>query len=505
MKKAIGTVLFLLLLLSLFGCGKSAGNATEQEEPEEIVPEEVPEEAVEEPPEEVTLVKRPSITFDAAQEEAFQFARENVMILALGSGLGEEFELKQEDMDTLLENIELAHAPTENWHMLQRTFNKGNPKLTVKKELYYPTNYDSFLFSQVLDDGTSVQTFAATLLAETKVAKALGTSLDKEEQFLGALIGAAAAEQANFVTYNGRSGGFYKPFGVEEESRDLGAQFTMLRALSEMVDLVAEEDFVGHFRKSKAVGYANQLFTAMMQEKKKNPDLYLALDPHDWGLAILAYATFSMVTDSGKWKLFAQEQISELAELIIENMESDGKMPTGTYSQLATQATAVTGLLVAFDATDNSDYKEAALEAWSSMAELWDEEARLFETNEGDFTYTAQDIADVTQSFNVVIHLMEFEEGERFADFFNSAVKLSGLQLSEFEEDEDTVASVEEVMGAPVFATSFTYDGEEFSLKDPHFTTAEAMLLSASLVDIGTLNGDPALSDHGIPNVFSLG
>ncbi|MBI1969423.1 hypothetical protein HYS48_01900 [Candidatus Woesearchaeota archaeon] len=515
MKRTVQWLAVLFVVLFLAGCGESTGEAAEQEAIE--VPLEEQSAANTTPgnetnaTEEVVLIKRPSITPETAREEAFQIARGNIITVALGSALGIPFSLKEEQLEKILKAGELENPPIKNWALLERPFSTGNPKLLGKESLFYPSNYESFRFSS-LSQRTEVKDFANAILAEAKLAKALLAGYDADAKFQAALLGISAARKANVFALDGKSGGFYFPMDeageLDDSSFALGEQLYVLLAFSEIKALTEEKQYFGEFRKTEAIGYANQLYNIIKREEKQsNYELFYSLDSHDLGMAVYAFASFAGITDDGKWQQFALEDMGRIANIILERMDDNGKMEKGMQSQLTTQATAVLGLLIAFENTDNEEYKQGAIEAWSYLQELWDENAQLYRKEEdGDFAYSAEEIADVILAFNAVTEILGTEEGERMADFFNSAVKLSGIQLSEMEDDTDEIPSTEENFLAPVFATGFAYDEkkQEWRVTDKNFNTGQAMYLAAQLLNIGTYEETPALEKGGLPKLFSL-
>ena len=234
----------------------------------------------------------------------------------------------------------------------------------------------------------------------------------------------------------------------------------------------------------------------------------------DIGVALSALSSYAGYAPDNESRTFAVENlIPQLAEEVMDRVDDEGRLgATGDYSQVATQATAIHGLVFAGKITEDKEYERAALDLWKYMETLWDESANLYTPSPGsaDYAYTTRDVGDVIGAFNALLNGLGVDVDQRFADFFQAAVNESGLQIAEARatggsNDKDKIPAPADAGGqfgqAPVMATEVVYQTTTgtWEVTDSRFTTAYAMLADSQMMWMSIWGGHPSVEGHGIP------
>jgi hypothetical protein len=184
----------------------------------------------------------------------------------------------------------------------------------------------------------------------------------------------------------------------------------------------------------------------------------------------------------------------------------------GAENQAATQGIVAQGLLWASE-TDGVDHTDTAEDVLGYMTDtLYDEEAGTFASGEGESTYTitARDAGDITGGLNAADVVLGMEGAkELYATYFNNTVRRGKLQRAERPESrnesfEHTLPLPPEAGGefgqAAVYNTEVEYDteGDEWSVTDDSFTTADALYLANQEIWISQWGGD-FYEGRGVP------
>jgi hypothetical protein len=196
----------------------------------------------------------------------------------------------------------------------------------------------------------------------------------------------------------------------------------------------------------------------------------------DAGMMLLALANVcDAFHDEENIRQGALKMLGRQADFLSEYMQaSDGgfyesyNIETSARSEsprtLASQASAIRGLLAAYRLTEKMSYIESALSALNFMNEkLWSTSANMYRSAEGAelSTYTPLAVAATLGALReMVLARQDNEALKRFKLFFVNALKKNGMQLAELEPTGEKMTSVRDIM---------TPDYDSDGVKKPHF------------------------------------
>ncbi|MFQ6067130.1 MAG: cupredoxin domain-containing protein [bacterium] len=463
-------------------------------------------------------------TFNDAATEAYWYSRYNLGHLVMMSGMGIQFMPPKEKVMKMMEMAGIEAGP-KNPYLVKAVYSSGDPHLITKFN-GDPNDLSNFRWDQgKIDKTITPQAMGYTMIKEIIWSKSFASDVegpDPMNHFRALVLSTEAAIQAGFMmedlkAENGLFRHGWKEGKVSDSSFTPQDQLVMLWAFSELASYTSGEYkwYAAPLDHQTALKMADELLSSLEAYVKVNPRfIYLDLPTRDIGLALAALSSYVSITERKDLRILTLERLIPLhAQNLVNRMADEGKLQTqGRFTQLATQARAVYGLILAYRVTGNQGYQDVALKAWDYMQTLWNERAGLYATSEGAsrYTYTIEDVGDVVGAFNVMIHGLNRDVRRRFSIFFDNVVKKSGLQIAEGspsggQEDEDGVPAPPLAGGefgqAPVFATEAVYDVDsgQWKLTNPQFATSSAMSAANQFMWIGEWMGTPSVPGHGIP------
>lgn len=334
------------------------------------------------------------------------------------------------------------------------------------------------------------------------------------------LLGFVAAEAALFVQEtlklpDGLFGPSWSEGAVHDGTVRPRDQIAMLWALAQLVTLAQESSlYQGDVSSLEAELWASELFHAFTRYVRDRPDRVAMLTPRERGWLIEAVAAYA-ATLADDPELEEAVRLIEQQALALSEQVANENAETTTGFSTADRAAAVRALIVASLMIADGTLEQKALELWTTLDARWDEAAGIYATQgEGAsalHTYSVEDVGDLVGAFGAIIDGTGREAAKgRYARFFQSAVKRSGLMASEGDEaggaDGDVVPLPRGAGGpfgiAPVFRSGVRYDAnsEAWNL-DSRFQTGGALYLAARLAWIGRREGQPYMGPprYGLP------
>lgn len=466
-------------------------------------------------------VVEPAPAYDpaAAHTEAYWYSRYNLSHLVMMSGMGVQLMPPMEMMQ--MAGIPMGPA---NPYLVQALYRSGDPHL-IQEFSGNENDFANFRWDPArMDQTVTPQAVGYTMIKEVIWAKSFGSDVegpDPMNHFRALVLSTEAAAQAKFMMTNLMSAnGLYvhgwKGGQVSDASVLPQDQLITLWAFSELADYASGQYgwYAAPLQYEQALGMADGLLQAIMDQTNTTPDFLVGMPSRDLGLALSALSSYASYTQNGGLKTLVLEQlIPSLTAELGGRMDEQGKLiADGGYSQAATQGTAINGLVFASKVTGDDLSRKAALRAWQYLETLWDDTAKVYAPSQGAarYTYTSADAASIVSAFNALLNGLGLDVEQRFADFFNGAVNLSGLQIAEGAptgggQDNDSIPDPFKAGGefgqAPVAATEVVYDtaSGQWQVTNPRFTTAYAMALSNQMMWIGTWAGKPSVPGNGIP------
>jgi hypothetical protein len=330
-----------------------------------------------------------------------------------------------------------------------------------------------------MDQTITPQAMGYTMIKEVIWAKSFDSDVEGPNpmnHFRALVLSTEAAAQAGFMmtnlmSPNGLFSHAWKDGQVSDASVAPQDQLIMLWALSELASYTSGEHewYAAPLQYEKALGMADSLLQAIVDHTGAVPDFLVGMPTRDLGLSLSALSAYvSYTQNDGLRTLVLEQVIPSLTTELGNRMDEQGKLiASGGYSQAATQGAA-------------------------------------------RYAYTSADVANIVSAFNALLNGLGLDVEQRFADFFNGVVNLSGLQIAEAAptgggQDKDTIPDPFKAGGefgqAPVSATEVVYDvaSGQWRVTNPRFTTAYAMALSNQMMWIGTWGGRPSVPGNGIP------
>ena len=471
------------------------------------------------------LIPESPLAYDpsAAHNEGYWYSRYNLSHLVMMSGMGVQLMPPMEMMQQMMQMAGIPEGPA-NPYLLQAVYRSGDTHLTIDFT-GNDNDFANFRWDQTqMDKTVTTQAMGYTMIKEIIWAKSFASDVEGPNpmnHFRALFLRTEAAAQAQFMMTNLQSANglfvsSWREGVVFNSNLTAQDQLVMLWALSELADYTGGQYgwYAAPLSQEQALMMADGLLTAIVDHTTVAPGFLLNMPARDLGTALAALSAYASYTQNETQRsLVVEELIPSLTAKLASRMNEQGKLVAdGGYSQVATQGAVINGLVFAYKVTGSEVYKEEALRAWGYMETLWDETAGVYATDPTAFryVYTASDVADVVGAFNALLHGLDLDVEQRFADFFNGAVSLSGLQIAEGPptgggQDEDTIPDPFNAGGefgqSPVLATEVVYNvaSGEWSVTNQRFTTAYAMALANQMMWIGIWAGSPSVPGHGIP------
>ena len=462
---------------------------------------------------ETTFAKRSRFTAKQAYEKAYNYGADNVLFFAFGSTMGSPFDLKDNDLIDILKSSGLDSEPWKHQHLLERVYHSGVPTLSSDPSLPYATDYANWRWDvTTFDQQTTVKDMANTIIAELTLATALDGTGTATDAYTSSMLSEAASKQALFMAYKGKAvEGMYADFkddgSQDKDAIDLASQFDMLFAYSFFSSFAkGNKNYNGEMKGKGALGYANQMFNVLAeQQKKKNDSFTDALDPVDYVVAIQGLGMFISITEKPKWEMMAEDMLTTFADKLRDKMDAQGNLPAEKHSQLLTQASGVVALGYAYSVSQTDAYADDAKTMFRELQAMWDDKAGAFKNGNG-YDMTAQELAMVTEAYNVAVNQLKLKEDDHFAGFFRNEVTGAGFQQAELEEDDDEVQTPAKAHVAPVLGNKIAFNSVTgtWKLEDPAFVTTDALTAATAFMRIGLINGVEAVPYNGFPQGLSI-
>jgi plastocyanin len=200
-----------------------------------------------------------------------------------------------------------------------------------------------------------------------------------------------------------------------------------------------------------------------------------------------------------------------LADVIEDNLAGNRMVENGADSQAATQGIAAQGMLWASE-LDGVDHAGTAEDILGYLTdELWDDDAGVYASGEGDSTYTitARDAGDITGGIDAADAVLGLDVKENYARFFNQTFNRGRLQRAERPPSRDESAEFTlplppaaggEFGQAAVYNAEVEYDADadEWSVTDDRFDTEWSLYLANQDIWISHWGGD-FYQGRGVP------
>ncbi|MFQ5794684.1 MAG: hypothetical protein ACE5JP_06500 [Candidatus Bipolaricaulia bacterium] len=462
-----------------------------------------------------------------ASDETYWYSLFNFANLVIRAGMGERLMPPPEMVQGMMQAAGVDKLPVQNPYLVMAPYASGDPHFIQQPDLSDAATlrWDP----NKMDKTVTPEAIGYTIIKEVEWIKHFENFFESgtfkgppdspnQNRFIAMLLGNIAAATARFAQENLRAeNGLFAAAWRDDQIADANIvgkdQVAMLWGLSSLASVTEGFDFyVAPLKREQALAMVDNTFKGIIAA-----DMLQGMDNYYKGRVLQALAWYASTTEDESLRRRAVAELHAVALDLASAIGPNGKVAgkPEDHSQLAVQASTVTGLLYAHALTDFALYQDAAFEAWDYVQSLWDEQAETFASDEGanTYRYTAEEIGDIVGAFNTVIRVAGREElKSQFATFFRSAVKRSGLQLSELlqsggGQDGDGVPPPPMAGGqfgqAPVFATAVAYNRGtgQWSVVDGQFTTAQAMYLADQAIWTGewkghAFQGPPA---HGIP------
>jgi len=447
----------------------------------------------------------PDFDATAAEEEGYWYSRYNLGNLVARSGLGETF---MPDMEMIQQMAQMVDAnpddgdtamPPMNAALLKSVFASADPHYTqmIDVEDYGTQRWDPATF----DTTITSRAMGWTIIKETEWAKQFhvddhfGTPSDNfgaHQRFMGMALNAEAKMQAQYALQMLKND--QGLIANSDGTVDWGGQWVMLTAFSDLGNTLglahvphsATNRYADPDASAMFLGASDMLFGALASRQPA--------DVEELSLAIQALTWYAASTGNADNQAQAIGLIAQHGDALIGANKDDA-----THKALA-----IRGLIEAYRVSGEAKYLDAAANAFNGLAAEYDATHGVFSSQN---TYMIDDVAVIMGALNSVKLFAgdavdQAKVEEIFTYFFESAVNLSGLQMSAppkdvakgiFEQDEPDIYYAYPGMPmppmaggefgiAPVFATEVTWDGSQWSVTNDRFDSAGAMHASNEFI-----------------------
>ncbi len=460
---------------------------------------------------------RPDFTPTVAEEEGYWYSRYNLGNLVLRSGLGIPFVPPKAAVAKMMravdENPADGDAPSvrPGIALLQAVFKSGDPHYTAK---LVPTDFATQRWDPASFDRTiTARAMGWTMMKELEWAKQFhvddhfGTPKDNfgaQWRFVGMIMAASAKRQGAYLAAHLNKAGL---FPDSDGRLDWTGQWVDLEALANLTGLLKAEK-MPHSQTNR---YRDPALAEKFAAATKR--LYAALRWRVPGGAVEgSQAVQALVWLAANVPELRDEAEGRLRKWALLLAVTPGETPGEAAYRLR-------GLIEAYRVTHDPYFRRQAARAFGALAGGYNFAHGMFK---GAARHTIDDVAAIMGAINASRLFLGDAIDQKlatrfFANFFESAVNLSGLQQSvppipvakgAFEQDEDplfygypTIKKPPMAGGrygvAPVFATGIAWDPEakRFKVADRRFDAAGAMHASNEFIWFHNdeVNGFPEL------------
>jgi len=447
----------------------------------------------------------PKFNGTAAEEEGYWYSRYNLGNLVMRSGMGDTFMPEMEMVQKMMQMADAnpddgdTPAPPKNPALLRSVYASGDPHYIQTLDVsdfgtqrWDPASFDTTVTSQAL---------GWTMIKESEWAKQFhvdnhfGTPADNfgaQWRFVGLVLNAEAKMQGQFALQNLKND--QGLIANSDGTVDWPGQWVMLTAFSDLGSTLGASTLphsvANRYNDPQAsglfLGAADGLFGALASRQPA--------DTAELSLAVQGLTWYAATTTNAEHQAQAIERIGQFGDALL-----------GASTDNATNAAyVIRGLVEAYRVTGDSKYLDGAAAAFNALSADYDATHGVFNSQSN---YTIDNVAVIMGALN---SLKLFGGGavdanqveSLFAGFFESAVNLSGLQISAppipvakgaFEQNEPPIFYAYPGMPfppmaggefgvAPVFATEVKWDGSQWSVVNGRFDAAGAMHASNEFI-----------------------
>lgn len=424
-----------------------------------------------------------------AEEEGYWYSRYNLLSLVMQSGNGEAF---MPDPAMIMGAIQAVDAdstdgdtvvPPANPALLRLVYAGGDPHFT---QMMDPSDFATLRWTGG-DTRVTTEASAWTIMKELEWAKQFhvdfhfGTpeaDFGAQQRFVGMIMSLEAKMQL--------MAWMQQP---ELFTDSLAGNYVMLSALSDAVNVFSATTVPHSDSNRYADPAAAEMFAQATDALFAELETSHPASARELSLGIQSMVWYAANTTNMANKTAALDKISAWGqELAVERVQTPAEM-----------ATKVRGLIEAGRTTDNERLLSKAAQTFNQMARRYDGRYGNFQ---GTTSYTIDDVGTILGSINAARLFLDTridqDQAEAiFTGFYESAVNISGLQISSppvglfkgaYEQEEPELflryptTPFPPMAGgdygiAPVFAASVTWDraNAEWTADQYNFDTAGAM------------------------------
>lgn len=449
----------------------------------------------------------PDFDATAAEEEGYWYSRYSMSNLTMISGMGDVF---MPDMAMIQQMIQMADAnpndgdtatPPLNAALLSTIYASGDPHFVQPIDMTM-TDFGTMRWNPAtFDKNVTSRAMGWTIIKEIEWAKQFhvdahfGTPTDNfgaQWRFVGLVITAEAKMQAQYALQMLKNA--QGLIANSDGAVDWAGQWVMLEALSDLAGTLsaptmphsatnryADPNGAAMFR-----GAADMLFAALASRQPS--------DTEEYSLAVQALAWYAANTNNAANQAQALTLIGQYGDVLIGANKDDA----------ARKAFAIRGLVEAYRLSNNAKYLTAAADVFQGLAAEYDPAHGIFSSQS---SYTIDNVAVILGALNSLklfggAAVNQAKVEEIFTGFFESAINLSGMQLSvppkdaakgKFEQGDPDIyyaypglpmppMAGGEFGVAPVFATEVRWADGKWSVANPRFDSAGAMHAANELI-----------------------
>jgi len=303
--------------------------------------------------------------------------------------------------------------------------------------------------------------------------------------------------------------------GVVAEGPDLRQHTAMLWFLGDLVSL-AQGGWFGYENPEPLIPAENlQTLADGLARTVTNafaPSKLGGASTRDLGALLGGVGWYGTHAGSDQLASMAADYANNVADLIADQADGNGRVAGGADNQAATQGAVGQGLLWASE-LDGVDRADLAGDALGYLLEtLWDGDAGTFASGADADTYrfTARDAGDVTGGVNAADAVLGTDDAKpRYARFFDNAFNRGRLQRAERpqsrDEDAEHTLPLPPTAGgefgqAAVYNAAVEYDAgaDEWAVVDDRFDTEAALYLANQDIWISQWGGE-FFDGRGVP------
>jgi len=449
--------------------------------------------------------QNPDFNPTAAEEEGYWYSRYNLGNLVMRSGLGGTF-MPAKDM--VMQMVKMADAdpsdgdtamPPKNAALLHSIYASGDPHYITS------LNVDDF-GTQRWDPNTFDKTVTAramgwTIMKEVEWAKQFhvddhfGTPTDNfgaQWRFVGLVLNAEAKMQAQYTLNNlmNQDGLFVDSNGT----LDWKGQWVLLEAFTDLGSLLK----AGAVPHSETNRYADSQAGAMFSMKANGLFDALATRQAEDG------AELSLAIQSLVWYATYADDLDRQNAALSRVLSFGDQLISLTGGDATQRAFRIRGLIETYRVSDHTRFLTAAAQEFHALSADYSPHTGIFKDQS---TYRIDDVATIMGAINS-LKLFAGDSVDQeiveaiFAGFYESAVNLSGMQLSvppkdvakgAFEQRHPDIyygypgIPYPPMAGgkygvAPVFASEVRFDGLNWTVTNSRFDSAGAMHASNEFI-----------------------